>query len=232
MQSDLPVPRASGRSIADLLEALPRELAAGPVRLRQLLDALGDRGMASALLLLTIPQVLPTPLLLSNLLALPILAVALQMALGRPRPWLPGWLLERPLARERLEQGCARLVPKLRRIERLVRPRYSFVWARGRDRLVGLACIAVALVSVAPLPFTGWVPGWALILVALGLLQHDGLVVLLGLALGLVALAILVAVLVGLVAAGEEIAEAQASLPLLVAAAQTGWPPWRKAAAG
>lgn len=188
------------------------------MRLGQLLDALGDRGLASVLLLLAIPQVLPTPLLLSNLLALPILAVAVQMLLGYPSPWLPAWVLRRSLARDRLERGCARLVPLLRRVEGLIRPRYSFVWSHWNGRLLGAACLAIALVSVAPLPFTGWVPGWALLLIALGLLQHDGLVVLAGLALGTVAVAIFFAVIAaGLLAVGVEPSDAEAALSLVLA---------------
>lgn len=159
--------------------------------------------MASALLLLTIPQVLPIPLFLSNLLALPILAVAVQIMLGRRSLWLPKWLLEKPVERDRLEQICEKVVPTLRRVERLIRPRYANIWARDGGRLLGVACIAIALVSVAPLPFTGWVPGWALLLIALGLLQHDGLVVMGGLAIGAVAVAIFVAVVVGLVSVGD-----------------------------
>lgn len=217
-----PPQEPSASSIADLLEGLPRALPPGPLRLRQLLDALGDRGLASVLLVLAIPQVLPTPLLLSNLLALPILVVAVQMLLGRHAPWLPAWALDRPLSREGLERGCARLVPLLRRVEGLIRPRWSFVWSRWNGHLLGAACLVIALVSVAPLPFTGWAPGWALLLIALGLLQRDGLLVLIGLALGVAAFGLFVAVIAGLVAVGEELAEAEAALPLLVFAAGTG----------
>lgn len=199
----VPAPRRNNRSIADLLEGLPRTLPTGAIHLRQLLDALGDRSMASALLLLTVPQVLPIPLLISNLLALPIVAVAVQIMLGQRSLWLPNWLLDKPVGRERLEQICEKVVPPLRRVERLIRPRYANIWARDGGRLLGLACIAIALVSVAPLPFTGWVPGWALLLIALGLLQHDGLVVFVGLAIGTVAVAIFVAVVVGLVSVGD-----------------------------
>lgn len=173
--------------------------------------------MASALLLLAIPQVLPIPLIVSNLLALPIVAVAVQMMLGWRRLWLPSWLLERPIRRERLHEVCARVVPVLHRVERLIRPRLSAVWLLGDGRLIGLACIMIALVSVAPLPFTGWVPGWALLLIALGLLQHDGLVVLVGLAVGAVAVTIFIAVLAGLISVGEQVTEAGMALPLLEA---------------
>lgn len=220
-QPDPPAPQPEG-SIADLIEALPRRLPPGSLRLRQLLDALGDRGLASVLFVLTIPQVLPTPLLLSNLLALPILAVAVQMLLGRHLPWLPAWALERPLSRDGLERGCARLVPLLRRVESLIRPRLGFVWSRWSGPLLGAACLAIALVSVAPLPFTGWAPGWALLLIALGLLQRDGLLVLVGLGVGAAAVALFVAVIAGLVAVGEELADAEAALPLLVFAVRTG----------
>jgi len=192
-------------SIADLLNTLPKTLPGEWFRLHDLLDLLGDRSMASGLLLLTIPQVLPIPLFLSNLLALPILILTVQMAMGREIPWLPASLIDRPIWRSRLDQICARVVPPLRYLERFIRPRMPRVLSNGGN-LIGLACVAISLVSVAPLPFTGWVPGWALLLIAIGLLQRDGLVVLIGLAIGMIAIAIFMAVIIGLFTVGEAVA--------------------------
>lgn len=195
----------NNRSIADLLESLPEALPDEHFRLRELLAVLGYRSMASVLLLLAIPQVLPTPLFLSNVLAVPIVILAIQMAMGRQIPWLPAWLMDKPLWRRRLEQICFRVVPVLRYVERFIRPRMSGIWSNG-NTMIGLACCAIALVSVAPLPFTGWIPGWALLLIALGLLQRDGLLVVVGLVIGTMAIAIFVAVIVGLISVGEAVA--------------------------
>jgi hypothetical protein len=199
-----PKPRAAP-STADLLETFPRLFQESPIPLRRLLDALGDRGMASALLVLTAPQLLPLPLGVSNALAVPIVLVALQMAAGNTQPWLPEWVLERPVTRDKVIGACRRMVPLMRRIERVIRPRWRLIWQPPADRLVGLGCVVISLVSLAPLPLTGWLPGAALLIVALGLLERDGMIVATGLVVGAGAVAVFVAVVAGLVEAGETI---------------------------
>jgi hypothetical protein len=200
-------------STADLLETFPRLFDEQRIPLRRLLDALGDRGMASALLVLTAPQLLPLPLGVSNALALPILLVALQMAAGSSQPWLPDWVLERRVTQDKVLGACRHMVPMMRRIERVIRPRWRHIWQPPADRMVGLCCVVISLVSLAPLPLTGWLPGAALLIVALGLLERDGLIVAAGLTLGAGAVAVFVAVVAGLVEAGETIKEMALAAP-------------------
>lgn len=200
-------------STADLLDTFPRLFDESPIPLRRLLEALGDRGMASALLVLTAPQLLPLPLGVSNALALPILLVTLQMAAGSHQPWLPEWVLERPVTRDKVLGACQRIVPLLRRIEHVIRPRWRHMWQPPADRMVGLCCVVISLVSLAPLPLTGWLPGAALLIVALGLLERDGAIVATGLTLGAGAVIVFVVVVAGLVEAGETIQDL-ARLPI------------------
>lgn len=187
---------------ADLLSDLPASFSGQTVQLRELLSALGDRGMASALLLTTLPQLLPIPLGFSNLLTLPIILVAAQMITGRQSPWLPRWVMDRPIQWRRLDAACARVVPPLRRVERLICPRLGIVRSAWGNRLIGIGCLAFALVCLAPLPLTGWLPAGALFVIGVGMLEGDGLVMLLGLALGVVAVAVFLAVVTGLVELG------------------------------
>lgn len=192
---------------ADLLASFPRIFVDDPVYLRQLLRTLGDRGLASVLLLLTLPQLLPMPLGVSNILALPIVLVAAQMAIGRHELWLPAWVLDRPIGRRWLLGACGRVVPLLRRVEYVIRPRLRGIWAPPGDRIVGLSCTLIAAVSITPLPLTGWLPAAALVIIALGMLERDGLVVLAGLTVGAIAVAVFVGVVAGLVEAGERLKE-------------------------
>lgn len=193
---------------AELLASFPYIFRDETVRLRVIFAVLGDRGLASALLLLTAPQLLPMPLGVSNALALPIVLVAGQMALGRHSLWLPEWLLNRPIARQKLLMASGRLVPLLRRVEVVIRPRYQWIWTRPVTHAVGISCLLIALVSVTPLPLTGWLPALALIVVALGLLERDGAVVLVGLGLGAAALAVFALVVTGLAEVGKTVERA------------------------
>lgn len=188
---------ATAPTTGQLLASFPRIFGGETVSLRQILDVLGDRGLALVLLLVTIPQFLPLPLVLSNLLALPIVLVAGQIALGRHSLWLPAWLMQRPIRRRRLLQATDRAVPVLARIERFVRPRLEWVWSPAGGRIVGVVCFLISCVLLMPVPLTGWLPTLSLAMIALGLLERDGLVVLIGSLLGLVAGGILVSVLLG-----------------------------------
>lgn len=192
---------------AELIAAFPDIFRSDTVRLRELIAVLGDRGLASALLLLTAPQLLPLPLGLANALAIPILLVAVQMAMGRRTLWLPRWLLDRPIHRRTLMGACQRVASLLRRVERVIRPRMAFVWSPVGSQLVGLSCVVIAAISLMPLPFTSWLPAIALIIIAIGMLERDGLLVMLGLAVGSVAAVVGIAVVAGLLQIGERVRE-------------------------
>jgi hypothetical protein len=142
-----------------------------------------DRGYALAVLLLTIPFVLPMPTLG---MALPIgsfLALAgLTLALGR-HPVLPGFLRRRRIAYPALQA--------LARVSRaqaggpsrsFLRPRLGFMLAGpGRSALgLSMAVAAVILALPLPLPLSNFFPAAAILLLALGMLEGDGLMVLAG----------------------------------------------------
>jgi len=218
--SDRSLPRLASTT-AELLANFPRVFAQDPVRIRDIFAVLGDRGLASALLVVALPQMLPLPLGVSNLLAVPIVIVAIQIAMRRHTLWLPSWFLARPIPRDRLIRVSERLVPWLQRLEMVVRPRLVMVLSPAGTHLVGLACAVVAAVAMTPLPLTGWLPGISLIIIALGMMERDGLVVLAGLGVGTVAVAVCVLVIAGLTQIGDAMSEAAASSAILLPAAST-----------
>lgn len=68
----------------------------------------------------------------------------------------------------------------LRRAERLTRPRWPFMTGELADTLIGIACILLAVMMALPVPFGDMLPGLAIALLALGVVQRDGVFVLLG----------------------------------------------------
>ena len=228
--SNRSLPRLASTT-AELLSSFPRVFVQDPVRVRDIFAVLGDRGLASALLVVTLPQMLPLPLGVSNLLAVPIAIVAVQIAMRRHTLWLPDWFLERPIPRDRLIRVSERLVPWLQRLELIVRPRLLMVLSPAGTHLVGLACAIVAAIAMTPLPLTGWLPAISLIIIALGMMERDGLVVLAGVGLGGVAVAVCALVIAGLAQVGEAVGEAAASgavvIPATAVARRVRRPPSR-----
>ena len=153
----------------------------------------GDGGLGPVLFVLTLPVLAPLPPGMSMVLALPLLMVAPQVAVGRRRLWLPKALGRQTIKRPALTKLLRRILPLVERVESLVRPRLGFLTGRVGAGAVGLACTLIALVLILPIPFANLAPALAMGALALGLARRDGLLVLVG--YGLLALAALVIVL-------------------------------------
>jgi hypothetical protein len=176
-------------SLKPLLHSRKQRLSVG-----ELMDHLEDSdGPGPVLFVLTLPVLLPMPPGVSMLLALPLLIVAPQLALGRRRLWMPKALSQRTVTRKELVKLLHRVLPSVERFEQLSRPRLAFLSGRSGSRLVGAACTLIALVLVLPIPFANLVPALALGVFALGLTRRDGLLILAG--YGLIVLAAVVVAL-------------------------------------
>lgn len=194
---DLPV------STSELLATFPERFTADTVRVDEVLRALGRRGFAGLLLVLVAPQFVPWPYGFSNLIATPLVPVAGQMALGRREVWLPRWLMARRIKRARLLRISGALVPLLRRLEQVVRPRMRFVSARAGERLIGVSALVLAIALVVPVPVVSWFTAAAMLVLALGLIERDGLAVLVGMGLGALAVALLLTAVLGMLRMGQ-----------------------------
>jgi len=144
-------------------------------------------GPGPVLFVLTLPVLLPLPPGVSMVLALPLLLVSPQIVFGRREVWLPKTLTRRMVKRPALTKLINRVLPTLERIEKVVRPRLRFLTGRVGASVVGIACTVIALVLVLPIPFANLAPALAMGAFAIGLTRKDGLFVLVGYGLIVVA---------------------------------------------
>jgi hypothetical protein len=129
--------------------------------------------------LLTLPFMIPVSIPgVSTVFGLAILSIGVGVTINRV-PWLPGRILDRPLATESLKQAFEKSLGIVRRVEKLVQPR--LLWITGTSALRfthGLALIFGALLLMLPfglVPFSNTLPALAILLLALGMLERDGL---------------------------------------------------------
>jgi hypothetical protein len=173
-------------SLKPLLRMRKAEISVG-----ELVERLEDAdGPGPVLFALTLPVMLPMPPGVSMVLALPLLMVAPQIVLGRRELWMPRFLSRRTIKRKELVKLLHRVLPTLEKFEKLVKPRLTFLTGRTGARMVGAACSLIALVLVLPIPFANLVPSIAMGMFALGLTRRDGLLVLAG--YGLIVIAAMV----------------------------------------
>ena len=145
------------KTLLQTIEALAAGAPENGFSLREIFDQLDESAFGAGLFLLALPCCIPFLYGVPQVVSLPMMALAAQMAMGRK--WL-GW------------------------IEHIVRPRLTVITGKRSERVIGLfLCIFCASILV-PLPMTNTVPGFAVAIASFGLMQKDGLMVIGGLIIG------------------------------------------------
>ena len=111
--------------------------------------------------------------------------LALELIVGRQTIWLPKRWCELELAGERQQRFIAGLMKMIRRLERISRPRLTFLFDHRLSNIVfGALVIGGSLGAFLAPPFTGLdtLPALGVVLISLGVLLEDVLVVVVGVA--------------------------------------------------
>lgn len=177
-------PPSEDFAISQRFHQLVEEADGTTVSLGWVMSQLHEQAFGLFLLILALPCCIPFLYGIPQVVALPLMFVSAQILFGRETPWLPERLSAREVTTEGLSRLAARAEPWLHRIETVSRPRLAVLTRAPADRAVGLALVLFSASILVPLPSTNTVPGIAVVIVAMGLLQRDGILVILGAILG------------------------------------------------
>lgn len=161
----------------------------GPVvSLGELIDGLGQTGLGMTLLVLTLPALIPIPGPFGLVFGTLIAFVSLQVMAGARRLWLPDLLRRRQLSTATIENIVERGVPILRRVEAWLKPR-RLLPLTGRLARMALAVplFVMAVTLALPVPLGNVPPAASLIMFSLALMLRDGMAVIAGLVLAVLA---------------------------------------------
>lgn len=178
--------------ISQRLDRLAKDAEGEAVTLGWIMAQLHERAFGLFLLVLALPCCIPFLYGIPQIVALPLMFVSAQILLGRTSPWLPERLGAREVSKASLQNLADRAKPWLEKIEALSRPRLGALTRAPMDRLVGIALVLFSASILVPLPGTNTVPGFAVVLVSMGLLQRDGILVLAGSVIGTIWIATLI----------------------------------------
>ena len=153
------------------------------------LDAIAVRGFGLILLILALPAALPLPAPgYATPFGLMMGLLALQMMRGRSTPWFPERVRKRKISKSKLAWTVKNAGIPLRFVEWIIRPRLSGL-ARNRAflALVGFIVLLMSISMSMPIPLTNTAPSFVIFVLAAGILEEDGLVLVGGLVLAPVA---------------------------------------------
>lgn len=189
--------RTPRKKLSRILAETASDTRRDRISVGDLVDILQARAFGALLLIFALPNVLPTPPGTSGILGLPLIYLSAQMMLGR-RPWLPQLIAGRSMGREDFAALVGRVSPLLERAERLLVERHLYLATDTAQRGLGAICLALALVLVLPIPLGNILPALAISLIALGVLERDGLWIACGTIVALTSMIIVYGVLYAL----------------------------------
>jgi hypothetical protein len=172
----------------------------------EMVDMLGDRSFGWSILLFALVNMIPVPPGGNMITSIPLLLVTAQMALGYQQVWLPQLITRRRISRKGFQRMVLKLGPVIRPVERMMRPRLPMMFSPAAERALGLFLLLVAFALFMPIPLSGYLPATAILVSGIGLVERDGLVTLAGVALGVVAIAVVATIGVMIVAGVERLA--------------------------
>lgn len=186
-------PGDSPSSLSELLLDFAKDLQAEKVQLGNLTQLLGDRAFGFVLLLFALPNCLPIVSIpgFSTIVGIPLALVALQVMLGVKKIYLPRWVNNKSFSSEACKGFIYRVVPWLKRLERLTRPRWLMLTSSSVERAIGLICFLLSLVLIMPIPLGNVLPGLCILMMAFGLMERDGVFVVVGFFLTVISLVVL-----------------------------------------
>ncbi len=171
-----------------------RELAEGEgerVTFREILTKLRHRAFGFTLLIFALPCSLPMPPGIPTVCGVAIVIIALNLIAARQRLWLPSAIASKSVARTDLQRMVDRWAPRLAKLEKICKPRLAIVTEPVGKILIGLVIFVLGVIMILPIPFLGNMPpGIAASLIAIGMTERDGLIVLIGEVVSVVAIAV------------------------------------------
>ncbi len=165
------------RALSEELAELQRRSAVKALTFQETIAALGPQAYAILVILLSLPFTTPIPVPgLSTVFGIIIGHIALSFTLGR-EPWIPRRFQQRTLPAGFFGKVMRVAAWIIRFLEKRLRTRWVILVehpALRRTHSLVMLLAAAALLLPLPIPFTNTFPAWAIILIAAGLLERDG----------------------------------------------------------
>lgn len=170
-------PTASG-VVDDLLATCA---ARDSISIGDVVDQLDSAGFPMLVLILVLPALIPIPGPYGMVFGTAVAILAIQMIIGRRKPWLPAALTRQSVSAGLLTEAGTRTRGWLVAIENLhSRGRLRGLAERETYRFEGLVILPLSIMIGLPIPFGNVPPVVAIAMIAFALILKDGLALVLG----------------------------------------------------
>lgn len=155
------------------------------IKIGTLLKSIDSGGFALLNLIFSIILMIPLPPPIAIIAGLIVMFLSFQMIIGMKEVWLPKFITEKSIKRTTLTVIVAKSTIYLYKLERFTRRRFTFVSNPITERIIGAFIFFLAGITLTPIVFANTIPGLAIILISFGMINKDGLMVIIGFIVGI-----------------------------------------------
>lgn len=155
------------------------------IKVGTLLKSIDSGGFALLNLIFAIILMIPLPPPIAIIAGLIIMFLSFQMIIGMKEVWLPKIITEKSIKRTTLTVIVEKSTIYLYKLERFTRRRFTFVSNPITERIIGAFIFFLAGITLTPIVFANTIPGLAIILISFGMINKDGLMVIIGFIVGI-----------------------------------------------
>lgn len=167
----------------DLNILLAKSQTQASVCIGEILTILSEKGRLLILIFLTLPFCQPLQIPgLSTPFGLIIALIGFRLAYGNGI-WLPKNVMLKTIASSTIQKISEKSLHLLTKMTPLIHPRFRWLSEHRIMHIFNgllIVFLGIFLALPLPIPFTNMLAGWAIFLIAMGLLEDDGVLILLG----------------------------------------------------
>jgi hypothetical protein len=175
-------PSSSEQPTSTILESFFKGYPQDEIVFGDIIHYLNERAFGVILLFLALPNALLLATIpgVSTLFGLPICFVAIQMIFGIKHPWLPGKIRHATMSRAECLKIIKVAKPYLAKMECFTKPRLKFLSHSIAERFFGFISLLLGVLIALPIPMGNFLGGLCLMILAIGLIERDGYLLILG----------------------------------------------------
>lgn len=180
------------RKISSIFLDLGKKDTDDRTKLGELLTDFHENGLLLMMLFFALPVAIPLPYPpgFTTIMGIPLMLLSIQMLFGFRKAFLPNKISRYAISNNILISISNKVVPVLRSLEKYIKPRFAFAKSIYCQQFIGLISLICSISVAIPFPLTNAVPALGIVVMALGLLNKDGLVILFGLVVSIIGLLI------------------------------------------
>lgn len=184
------------KRVSEILNDLSESFISDSMSIKEIELFFGSRGFGIMLLIFSLPLAIPIPVPpgFTTIASIPLIIFSTQMMICAKHPWLPKWLNEKKIKKRTIEVLVQKANFFFRKIEKISKPRLNFLNTKMAEPFLGFFCLLCSISIANPIPLTNMIPAIGIVMVSFGFINQDGLIVLLGVALGFIGIIIAIIV--------------------------------------